>query len=97
VDDRKNLPDHEALSTANNTRPGPNFENLQKRSCFIKNPASAALSPTWTQPESAPRAELARNPIADTIVTNRTGTVNAANYIAWLRDNGYDLGSLSVQ
>jgi hypothetical protein len=44
-----------------------------------------------------PRAELARNPIDDTIVTNHTGTVNAANYIAWLRDNGYDLGNLSVQ
>jgi hypothetical protein len=36
VDDRKNLPDHEALSTLNNRHPKPNFEKLQKRSCFIE-------------------------------------------------------------
>jgi hypothetical protein len=36
VDDRKNLPGHEALSTLNNRHPKPNFEKLQKRSCFIE-------------------------------------------------------------
>jgi recombination protein RecT len=35
VDDRKNLSDHEILSTANQQHPKLNFGNLQKRSCFI--------------------------------------------------------------
>jgi len=35
VDGRKNLSDHEILSTANQQHPKLNFGNLQKRSCFI--------------------------------------------------------------
>ena len=35
VDERKNLPLHEALSMTNHQYPRPNLGNLQKRRCFI--------------------------------------------------------------
>jgi hypothetical protein len=43
VDDRKNLSDHEILSTANQQHPKLNFGNLQKRSCFIVESAPLAV------------------------------------------------------
>jgi hypothetical protein len=45
VDDRKNLSDHEILSTANQQHPKLNFGNLQKRSCFIERIDSRFLEP----------------------------------------------------
>ena len=43
-----------------------------------------------------PRANLPTN-FKNEIMSDKTGTVNMKSYIAWLKLNGYDLGSLTVQ